>query len=155
MGLEGEGGRTVGVNETKGIVRMIVVTTGDDRMIGGGIGIIEVVLVDALLPLGGNVIVVTKGIVDRIVDIIGVLGCGVDTFVGEVEMVDVFVKITVVGVMIFVILTKLLENPPEGVVLFSFIVEMFKEGIRLIDMFWFLDIEGVITEPLEELGEMP
>ena len=153
MELEGEGGRTVGVDETKGIVLIMVVTTDDDGMIDGGIRITEVVLVDSLLPMGGNVIIVTKGIVDRIVDIFGtdgVLGCGVETFVGDVEMIDEFVKITVVGAIIFVILIKLLENPPEGAVLFSYIVEMLEEVIRLNEMLWFLDIEVVITEPLEE-----
>ena len=50
---------------------MIVVTTDVDRMMGGGDWIIEVVLVSSLLVRFGNVIVVTKGIVVRIVDIIG------------------------------------------------------------------------------------
>lgn len=104
----------LGVDVTKEIVLMIVVTTDDDRAIGGGIWTIEVVLVNSLLPLLGNVMVVTKGIVARIVDTIGavgVLGCGVEMIVGNVEIVGVFVKMTVAGVMIFVILTKLLENP--------------------------------------------
>lgn len=135
--LEGEGGRIVDVAETKGRVPMIVVTTDDDRMMGGGIWIIEVVLITSLLPPFGDVMVLTKGIVTRIVDTIGavgVLGCRVETFEGKVEMVDVFVKMTVVGVMIFVILTELLGNPREGVMLFSDIIGMFKEVVGLINM---------------------
>lgn len=34
-------------------------------------------------------------------------------------------------------------------------VELIEGVIRLIDMLWFLGIEVVITEPLEELGEVP
>lgn len=59
------------------------------------------------------------------------------------------------GAVILVILTMLLENPREGVMVFSYIVEMIKEMIGLVDMLWFLGIEVVITEPLEELGEVP
>ena len=132
--LEDKGGRPVDVDETEGRVRIIVVTTDDDRMMGGGMWIMEVVLITSLLPPFGDVMVLTKGIVTRIVDTIGavgLLGCGVETFEGKVEMVDVFV---IVGVMVLVILTELLGNPREGVVLFSDIVGMVEEVIGLINM---------------------
>ena len=132
--LEDKGGRTVDVDETEGRVRIIVVTTDDDRMMGGGMWIMEVVLITSLLPPFGDVMVLTKGIVTRIVDTIGavgLLGCGVETFEGKVEMVDVFV---IVGVMVLVILTELLGNPRERVVLFSDIVGMVEEVIGLINM---------------------
>ena len=156
--LEGEGGTIVDVAGTKGRVPMILVTTDDDRIMGGGMWIIEVVLITSLLPPFGDVMVLTKEIVTRIVDTIGavgVLGCEVETFEEKVEMVDVFVKMTVVGVMVFVILTELFGNPREGVMLFSDIIGTFKEVVGLVDMPWFPGVEVVINESLEELGEVP
>ena len=136
MELKGEDETAVGVDKTKGIVLLLVVTTNDDTLAVGGIWTRDVVLVTSLLVLGGNVIVVTKGLVTRIVDIIGTdeeLGLVVEKFAGKAEGVDVLVKMTVVGVMIFVIFT-VLENPPEAVVDFSFVFEMLEEVIRLIDV---------------------
>ena len=121
MDLEGEGGTTVGVDELKEIVLMIVVTTDGDRMMGGGITIIEMVLITSLLLIVVNVDVATEGIVTRIVEIIGTvgkLGWGVEMLVEMVEPVDVLFDKTIVGVMLFVTLTKLLEIPREGVVVF-------------------------------------
>ena len=112
MELEGEDGTVVGVDMTKGVVLFLVVTTNDDTLAVGAIWTKDVLLVTSLLVLGGNVIVVTKGLVTRIVDIVGTdeeLGCVVEKFAGEFEGVDVFVKMTVVGV-IFVIFT-MLGNP--------------------------------------------
>ena len=62
------------------------------------------------------------------------LGCEVEAFIGKVESADVLVKTTVVGVMPFVRLTKLLENPRVGFVVFPYVIEVLKEVIRLIDM---------------------
>ena len=136
MELKGEDETAVGVDKTKGIVLLLVVTTNDDTLAVGGIWTRDVVLVTSLLVLGGNVIVVTKGLVTRIVDIIGTdeeLGLVVEKLAEKAEGLDVFVKMTVVGVMIFVIFTTL-ENPPEAIVDFSFVVEMLEEVIRLIDL---------------------
>ena len=136
MELEGEDETAVVVDNTKGIVLLLVVTINDDTLAVGGIWTRDVVLVSSLLVLGGNVIIVTKGLVTRIVDIVGTdeeLGCVVEKFAGKFEGVDVFVKMTVVGVMIFVIFT-MLENPSEAVVDFSFVVEILEEVIRLIDV---------------------
>ena len=136
MELKGEDETAVGVDKTKGIVLLLVVTTNDDTLAVGGIWTRDVVLVTSLLVLGGNVIVVTKGLVTRIVDIIGTdeeLGLVVEKLAEKAEGLDVFVKMTVVGVMIFVIFTTL-ENPPEAIVAFSFVVEMLEEVIRLIDL---------------------
>ena len=134
--LKGEDETAVGVDKAKGIVLLLVVTTNDDTLAVGRIWTRDVVLVTSLLVLGGNVIVVTKGLVTRIVDIIGTdeeLGLVEEKFAGKAEGVDVFVKMTVVGVMVFVIFT-MLENPPEAVVDFSFVVEILEEVIRLIDV---------------------
>ncbi len=104
--LEGGGGTIVGVDEMKEIVLMIVVTTGNDRVMVGGIKIIELVLVTSLLLIVSNVVVATDEIVTRIVEIIDTVGkpvCGVEMLVEMVETVDVPVT-----------LTKLLGNPREG-----------------------------------------
>lgn len=111
MDSEG-GGTTVGVDETKGIVLMIVITT-DEMVMGGGIRVIEVkvVLITPLLPVSRNVTVVTEGIVTGMVDVFvtgGELGSGVET-------IDEPVKKTVVVTVLFVILTKLLGKPRDGV----------------------------------------
>ena len=95
---------------------MIVVTIDEDMVMGGGIGIteVEVVVITSLLPVCANVIVATEVIVTGIVDIIEAveeLGCGVKT-------IDGLIKKAVVGVMLFVTLRKLLENPREGVLLY-------------------------------------
>ena len=116
MDLEGGGGTTVDVNETKGVVMMIVVITGEDKVMGGGTRIIEVevVLITSLLLVTSNVTVVTKGIVTRVVDMtdtVEELGCGVEMLLGKVETNDELVKKTIVDIVIFVTLTKLLGNP--------------------------------------------
>lgn len=107
--LEDGGGTTVDIDGTKGIVLMIVVTIDEDMVMGGGIGIIEVevVVITSLLPVCANVIVATEVIVTGIVDVIEAveeLGCGVKT-------IDGLIKKAVVGVILFVTLRKLLENP--------------------------------------------
>ena len=111
MDSEG-GGATVGVDETKGIVLMIVITT-DDMVMSGGIRVIEVkvVLIIPLLLVSRNVTVVTEGIVTEVVGVFvtgGGLGAGVET-------IDEPVKKTVVVTVLFVTLTKLLGNPRDGV----------------------------------------
>ena len=111
MDSEG-GGTTVGVDETKGLVLMIVITT-DEMVMGGGIRVIEVkvVLITPLLLVSRNVTVVTEGIVTGIVDVFvtgGGLGSGVET-------IDEPVKKTVVVTVLFVTLTELFGNPRDGV----------------------------------------
>ena len=111
MDSEG-GGTTVGVDETKGLVLMIVITT-DEMVMGGGIRVIEakVVLITPLLLVSRNVIVVNEGIVTGIVDVFvtgGGLGSGVET-------IDEPVKKTVVVTVLFVTLTELFGNPRDGV----------------------------------------
>ena len=111
MDSEG-GGTTVGVDETKGLVLMIVITT-DEMVMGGGIRVIEVkvVLITPLLLVSRNVTVVNEGIVTGIVDVFvtgGGLGSGVET-------IDEPVKKTVVVTVLFVTLTELFGNPRDGV----------------------------------------
>ena len=106
------GGTTVGVDETKGLVLMIVITT-DEMVMGGGIRVIEVkvVLITPLLLVSRNVTVVNEGIVTGIVDVFvtgGGLGSGVET-------INEPVKKTVVVTVLFVTLTELFGNPRDGV----------------------------------------
>ena len=113
MDLECGGGMTVDVDEANEIVLVIVVTTDKDVMMGGGIGIteVEVVLVNSLLLVCGNVTGIIEGIETGIVDIFETdeeLRSGVET-------IDELGKKIVVVTVLFVTLTKLLGNPREGV----------------------------------------
>ena len=104
---------TVDVDEANEIVLVIVVTTDKDMMMGGGIGIteVEVVLVNSLLLVCGNVTGIIEGIETGIVDIFETdeeLRSGVET-------IDELGKKIVVVTVLFVTLTKLLGNPREGV----------------------------------------
>ncbi len=117
-------------------VVMIAVITGEDEMIGGGIGIteVEVVLITSLLLVDDNVVIVTRGIVNGVVyiiDTIEELGCGVEILLVKVETSDVLVKKTVVGMMLFVTLTMLLENPREGVLLYTVVMIVVTLGMPI------------------------